>query len=110
MTDPNPTVRMPLPEDPAPPPSTPPPGPAPAGPTPPGPTPPPSWASHRSRDDGRAGAVVFGLILLGLGLWFFAEQTLDLDLPSISWGELWPLILIGIGAWIVLGSLRRRSD
>ncbi len=43
-----------------------------------------------------------------IGLWFFASQTLGLDLPRIDWRQAWPVILIAIGAWIVLGSLRRR--
>lgn len=106
MTDPNPTVRMPLPEEPVV--SPPPAAPAPAA-SPMPSAPPPTWTSRRTRDDGRAGAVIFGIILLGLGLWFFAEQTLDLDLPPVSWGDLWPVILIGIGAWIVVGSLRGRD-
>lgn len=62
------------------------------------------------RDDGRAGSIVFGLALLGVGTWFFLEQTLGLDLPDLRWDELWPLILIGIGAWIVVGAMRRGGD
>src|SRR6185503_7823959 len=34
-----------------------------------------AWRPPRS-DEGRFGTIVFGLILLGLGLWFFAEITL----------------------------------
>jgi hypothetical protein len=49
------------------------------------------------------------VIILIVGAWFFATRTLGLDLPEFDWGQLWPLILIGIGAWIVLGALRQRS-
>lgn len=71
---------------------------------------PPSWTSRRRRDDpGRAASVLFGLIVLGIGLWFFASQTLGLDMPDISWRQAWPVILIFVGAWLVLGTLRRRS-
>jgi hypothetical protein len=52
---------------------------------------------------------VFGGILVALGLWFFADQTLGLDMPRLDWGDLWPLIIIGIGAWIVLSSVGRRD-
>ena len=45
--------------------------------------------------------MVFGLVVLGLGLWFFAEQTLELDMPDISWGQAWPVILIAIA--VVVG-------
>jgi hypothetical protein len=51
--------------------------------------------------------VLFGVIILLIGLWFFASQTLGLDLPDLEWGQLWPLILIAIGAWIVFGAMRR---
>jgi hypothetical protein len=52
---------------------------------------------------------VFGLILIAVGLWFLAEVTLGLDLPTIRWGQLWPLILIVVGALILYGSRLGRS-
>ena len=61
------------------------------------------------RDDGRAGSIVFGLLLLGVGVWFFLDETLGLALPELHWDQLWPVILIGIGLWIVLGA-RRGAD
>jgi len=42
-----------------------------------------------------------------VGLWFFADQTLGLDMPQLRWSQLWPLFLIGLGIWIALGSMRR---
>ncbi len=67
----------------------------------------PDWRPPRN-DPGRGASIVGGLIMVGIGLWFFASQTLGIDLPRIDWRQAWPLILIAIGAWIVLGSLRRR--
>ena len=52
---------------------------------------------------------LWGLVLLGFGLWFFADVTLKLDLPSLRWGELWPVVLIVIGGFVVLRGLARRS-
>jgi uncharacterized integral membrane protein len=76
---------------------------------PPPPPPPAAWASPRRRDDsGRLGSIVVGLVILGLGLWFFASETLQLEMPDISWRQAWPVILIAIGAWMVLGTVRRR--
>ena len=46
-------------------------------------------------------------ILVAIGLWFFGDQTLGLDMPELSWSQLWPILIIGLGGWIVLGSLRR---
>lgn len=96
----------------APPTSPPPPlaGYAPPTPPPPPGSPPvaePAWRPPPS-DYGRNGAFVFGVILVLVGLWFFATTTLGLDLPRLDWGALWPLLLIGLGAWIVLGALGRR--
>jgi len=73
------------------------------------PPPPPSWGSHR-RDRGDAGRIwtlIVGLAILGVGLWFFVERTLGIDLPTIRWSTFWPVILIAIGVVVLLGALRR---
>ncbi len=62
-----------------------------------------------ARDRGRMATVLLGVVVLAIGLWFFAEQTLGIDLPAIRWSQLWPLILIVIGGWILLVTLRRGS-
>lgn len=72
----------------------------------------PPVASPKRRDDrdhGRTASILFGLVILGLGLWFFVERTLGYDLPDIRWSQLWPAVLIVIGLWVVLGSMRRGS-
>jgi hypothetical protein len=79
--------------------------------SPPPATPSSSWAAptdaqHRD-GGGRTAGIVFGLIVLGVGLWFFADRTLGLDLPDIRWSQLWPLILVVIGVAILVGALRR---
>jgi uncharacterized integral membrane protein len=73
-------------------------------------TPPPgqSWRPPAS-DSGRNVSLIFGAIILVIGLWFFATRTLGLDLPDLDWGTFWPVILIAIGAWIVYSALRQRS-
>ena len=109
MTDSDTTRTPNPPEDvvpPAPPPAAPPV--APAAPPPAAGPPASSWRPPQS-DSGRNASLVFGVIILIIGAWFFATRTLGLDLPDFDWGALWPLILIGIGAWIVLGALRQRS-
>jgi hypothetical protein len=74
---------------------------------PPPPTPPTAWRPPQA-DHGRNGSLVAGVIILLVGLWFFASRTLELDLPDLDWGRLWPVILIGLGVWIVLGAFRQR--
>lgn len=66
----------------------------------------PSWRPARA-DDGRGPSLIFGLLLVAVGLWFFAEQTLGLDLPTLRWSQLWPLILIVVGVWVLFGARRR---
>ena len=56
------------------------------------------------------GAVVWGLIILAIGVWFFLDQTLGIRLPRIDWRYLWPVILILIGAIVVFQAIRRRPS
>jgi hypothetical protein len=82
----------------------------PIAPPPPEPLPPVAAPPRRGeRDRGRTASVLFGLVILGLGLWFFAEQTLGYQLPRIRWSQVWPVFLIVLGLWVVLGSMRRGS-
>jgi len=74
-------------------------------PTPPPPSP---WRPPPS-DGGRSAALVFGVIILLVGLWFFATHTLGLDLPRLDWDQLWPIALIVVGGWIVLNAMRQRT-
>ena len=112
-TDPTPTDPTPTaPYDPPPPDvSTEPPQPPPAPPTSPPlpPLAPPPTVQMRRGDPGRTGTVIFGVILVVIGLWFFADQTLGLEMPRLRISELWPLVLIVIGGWVLLGSMRRGS-
>jgi hypothetical protein len=65
------------------------------------------------REPGMVGAAdwatrTWGLIVLAIGLWFFADVTLGLEMPSLAWRELWPSVLIVAGLAIVLRGLARR--
>ena len=62
----------------------------------------PAPAPHR---ESRAGVVV-GVGLVLLGAWFLVREYL----PPINWNLLWPVVLIGIGALILITSARRRTD
>jgi hypothetical protein len=102
MTDSDDTTTIPTVQ---PPPSSAPP-PPPFGAPPPPPPPPPAWRPPRD-ERRRDVSLVFGVILLLIGLWFFASRTLGLTLPRLEWSQLWPILLIGLGVWIVLGAFRR---
>ena len=61
-----------------------------------------STASPRSGSGGQAG-VVIGIGLVVVGAWFLLREYL----PEIDWGLIWPLVLVGIGALVVVTSMRR---
>jgi LiaI-LiaF-like transmembrane region len=70
-------------------------------------------ANRWSRDPGVAHAAdtagrIWGVVLLAVGLWFFADITLGYDMPSIAWRDLWPIALIGIGAIVLVRGMTRR--
>jgi len=52
-------------------------------------------------------AIVVGLIILVVGLYYFIDRTLGIDLPAVSWGNLWPVILIVIGGIILVRAWER---
>ena len=82
--------------------------------TEPSPTPEPGW---RPRFDGDSSVVraadtagrVWGVLVLLVGLWFFADVTLGLDMPTVPWRDIWPVGLIVVGLAVVLRGMGRRS-
>lgn len=72
-------------------------------------------AERWSKDPTVAGAAdsaarAWGLILLAVGAWFFADITLGLEMPAIAWRDVWPLGLILVGLVVVVrGFARRRA-
>ena len=66
-------------------------------------------ASPRNRGPDIATLVVGG-VFLAIGVWYFLDDTLALQMPDISWGSLWPVFLIVLGAVIIWrAALDRRS-
>lgn len=63
----------------------------------------PAPSATRGEGGGRAGVVV-GVLLVLLGIWFLVREYL----PPINWNLVWPVILIGIGALVLVSSARRR--
>jgi cell wall-active antibiotic response 4TMS protein YvqF len=56
----------------------------------------------------RSPSVILGVALLAIGLWYFADRTLGLELPRLNWNELWPIALILLGVWIIAGPYLRK--
>jgi phage shock protein PspC (stress-responsive transcriptional regulator) len=68
---------------------------------------PSTWSAQpvrRARRSSGSGSWVFGLILIGLGLYFLARQYW----PGIDVDRLWPLGLVLLGILLLLVALRRR--
>lgn len=59
---------------------------------------------------GDTAARVWGLLVLAVGVWFFADITLGMDMPAIAWRDVWPVALIVLGlAVLVRGMASRRT-
>jgi phage shock protein C len=63
------------------------------------------WATEQpyGRRRGSGAAVIFGLILIGAGIWFLIDQYL----PAIDRDVVWPIGLVVLGAALLVVSLRR---
>jgi len=64
----------------------------------------PAVAASERRPSTNPGLLVGGALIL-LGAWFLAREYL----PPIDWSLVWPVLLIGVGAAILLTSARNRS-
>ena len=58
----------------------------------------------RARGDGR-GALVFGVILIGLGAWFLLRRLI----PGIDLDQWWPALLIAFGVVLLVSATRGRD-
>jgi phage shock protein C len=61
---------------------------------------------HRLRRGGSGGAVIFGVILIGVGVWFLVDQYL----PAIDSDLLWPVALVVLGIVLLVVALRGRAS
>ncbi len=50
----------------------------------------------------------WGALLFVIGVWFVADVTLGLDLPTFPWSEAWPIALIVLGLGVVASGAGRR--
>jgi len=62
----------------------------------------PTGPAPAPAERGNAG-IVFGVILILLGAWFLLRQYVRVD-----WDLIWPVIVIGLGAVLIAGAMRRR--
>jgi hypothetical protein len=48
-----------------------------------------------------AGAVLIGLIILGVGVYYTLVNVFGLALAELNWDMIWPLAIIGLGLAIL---------
>jgi hypothetical protein len=53
------------------------------------------------------GGLIAGIILTLLGIIATVEQYIDVDLRWLY--DLWPLLLIGVGVWLIVAAVRERN-
>jgi hypothetical protein len=56
------------------------------------------------------GRIIFGLVLLLVGGYYFLRNTLGFDLGELDGEAVWPVIIVAFGAWIVFRGLDPRVD
>lgn len=68
----------------------------------------PDWADREQqlRRGGSGGAVIFGVILIGAGVWFLIDQYV----PAIDSDLLWPVALVVVGIVLLVVALRRPAS
>jgi hypothetical protein len=54
------------------------------------------------------GGVIFGGILLVVGIYYLFQQTLGFDIPDLNWNQIWPILLVILGVVIVYENWSRR--
>jgi cell wall-active antibiotic response 4TMS protein YvqF len=52
------------------------------------------------------GGLIAGLVLTVIGVLAFIEEFIDVDLRWLY--DLWPVLLIGIGIWLIVASIKER--
>jgi hypothetical protein len=55
------------------------------------------------------GAIMIGLIILGVGTYYLLVKTFGLALPDLNWDQIWPLCLVALGVGILWGAWIRMT-
>ncbi len=55
------------------------------------------------------GAVIIGLLILGVGTYYVLVNWFDFTLPELDWDKIWPIAVIALGLGILWGAWNRMS-
>ena len=53
------------------------------------------------------GALLIGLIILGVGAYYLLVNTFGFSLPELDWDRVWPLAVVALGIGILWGAWSR---
>ncbi|HYL41494.1 MAG TPA: hypothetical protein VET90_09310 [Candidatus Binatus sp.] len=56
------------------------------------------------------GRLIFGLVVLFVGVWFLFRNTLGINLPELDGDMIWPILVVGLGLAILFNTGRRGSQ
>lgn len=63
-------------------------------------------ARHVRRD---FGGLVFGGILLVVGIYYLFQKTLGLNIPDLNWDTIWPVLLVILGGVVLFENWSKRQ-
>ena len=55
------------------------------------------------------GAILFGLIVLGVGIYYTLVNVFGLELAELDWDMIWPLAVVALGIGILWGAWSRMT-
>jgi hypothetical protein len=55
------------------------------------------------------GAILFGLIVLGVGIYYVLVNIFGLQLGELDWDKIWPLAVVALGIGILWGAWNRMA-
>ena len=55
------------------------------------------------------GAILLGLIVLGVGIYYTLVNVFDLALAELDWDMIWPLAVVALGIGILWGAWSRMT-
>ena len=55
------------------------------------------------------GALIFGAVILIVGVYYLLSNTFGLALPDLDWDKIWPLLVIALGLGVLWRVWNRSS-
>jgi len=55
------------------------------------------------------GGLIFGGILLVVGIYYLFQKTLGLNIPDLNWDTLWPVLLVLLGGVVLFENWSKRQ-